>query len=96
MDIAAPMDTAVVAAADGHVRFTGAQRGFGEMIVLFHLEGIETAYAHLNSITVNPGQQVLQGQLIGRVGRSGNATGPHLHYEVREDGQPINPVLFLP
>lgn len=96
IDIAAPMDTAVWAAANGNVGFAGVQRGFGNIVVLFHTDGVETAYAHLNSIVVKMGQRVLQGQLIGRVGRSGNATGSHLHYEVRENGHCVNPRPFLP
>jgi len=96
LDIGLPVDTPVLAAADGVVTFAGVMGKYGNLIVLRHQAAFETAYAHLEAILVELGQKVLRGQTIARSGRSGNATGPHLHYEVRVDGHPVDPRPYLP
>ena len=95
IDIDAPYGTPVRAAADGYV--TGAQMGagYGRQIVLNHGHNVLTLYGHLSAIAVVPGQHVTQGQVIGYVGQSGRATGPHLHYEVRVHNVPVNPHKYL-
>ena len=79
------------AAADGRVKFSGQRRGYGQMIVIDHGGGIETAYAHNERNLVSVGQRVAQGETIARVGRSGRATGYHLHFEFRRHGQALDP-----
>lgn len=95
VDIDAPYGTAVRVTADGMV--TGAQMGagYGRQVVVNHGHGVETLYAHLSSIAVVPGQHVTCGQVIGYVGQSGRATGPHLHYEVRVHNVPVNPYKYM-
>jgi murein DD-endopeptidase MepM/ murein hydrolase activator NlpD len=95
IDIEAPYGTPVRAAGDGE--FTGAQlgAGYGRQIVLDHGHGLLTVYGHLSAIAVVPGQHVTRGQVIGYVGQTGRATGPHLHYEVRVHNVPVNPHKYL-
>ena len=92
-DFAAPSGTPILAAADGEVMQVGWMRGYGRTILLGHGQDRETRYAHLSAVTpgLRPGDRVSQGEVIGRVGRTGLATGPHLHYEIVEAGQPIDP-----
>jgi len=85
-----------MATADGEVIFAGNHGRYGKMVVLQHAGGHQTVYAHLDAYTVSVGKKVRQKEVIGRVGRTGNATTTHLHYEVREKGQPVNPAKFLP
>ncbi len=92
IDLEAPRGAPIQAAAGGRVKFAGYRRGYGQMIVIDHGRGIETAYAHNERNLVAPGQRVTQGEVIGRVGRSGRATGYHLHFEYRRHGQALNPV----
>ena len=97
IDIAVPRGTAVYATADGTVGFAG--RGgdhFGRKVVIDHGNGLQTVYAHLSGIKTKEGRHVLRGEVIGKVGSSGRATGPHLHYEVRLNGKPVNPAAYLP
>lgn len=95
LDIAAPKGTPVFATADGIVGFAGwNDGGYGRLVTLWHGAGYETRYAHLKKCEVDQGQRVRQGQCIGRVGATGRATGPHLHYEVRQNGQPKDPLEF--
>lgn len=93
-DFRAPWGAIVRAAADGVVDFAGVGNGFGNYIRLSHGRDVQTLYAHLSSIapTVKKGAQVKYGQVIGRVGQTGLATGPHLHYELKIDGSQINPM----
>ncbi len=95
IDISAPFGTPVRAAADGDV--TGAQMGsgYGREVVLDHGHDVRTVYAHLSAVAVLPGQHVTCGQVIGYVGETGRATGPHLHYEVRVHNVPVNPHKYL-
>ncbi len=94
IDIAAPTGTSVRAAAAGQVIIAGSMGGYGTIVVIDHGNGISTAYAHLSSIWVGGGT-VSQGQGIGAVGCTGSCTGPHLHFEVRVNGSPVNPLSYL-
>ncbi len=91
VDIAAPWGTPVRAAAPGTVLFAGWFGGYGKLVVLDH-GGVTTLYGHLSSIEVAAGQKVRAGQVIGRVGSTGYSTGPHLHFEIRVDGRPVDPL----
>jgi len=94
-DIRAARGTRVYVAGDGHVIFAGRQHGYGKVIYVDHGGGIVTRYAHLSRIEVRRGDDVTAATEIGRVGSTGRATGPHLHFEVRIDGRPVNPVLAM-
>jgi murein DD-endopeptidase MepM/ murein hydrolase activator NlpD len=96
IDIAAPEGTSIEAAAAGTVIFAGVQRGYGNLAIVDHGAGEATVYAHCEQVLVKQGDAVTAGQVIARVGRTGRATGPHLHFEVRERAQPRNPLLYLP
>jgi len=91
IDFAAPTGTAVRAVGDGTVEFAGRQNGYGNIIILKHRNNQQTVYAHLSRIDVKVGQSVNQSQFIGAVGSTGWATGPHLHFEFRVNGQYTNP-----
>jgi murein DD-endopeptidase MepM/ murein hydrolase activator NlpD len=94
-DIEAPMGTPVIAGARGQVSFVGWQNGYGQLVVIDHGGGLSTRYGHLSHIDVDLGQSVSRGQLLGKVGSTGRSTGPHLHYEVRINDQPVNPLQYL-
>jgi murein DD-endopeptidase MepM/ murein hydrolase activator NlpD len=81
--------------ASGRVIFTGRAGGYGNCVRIRHTNNLETWYGHLSRITVKEGQQVMLGQLIGKVGSTGRSTGPHLHYEVRRNGKAVNPKQYL-
>jgi len=81
--------------ASGRVIFTGREGGYGNCIHIRHTSSLETWYGHLSRITVHEGQHVSVGDVIGRVGSTGRSTGPHLHYEVRKNGVPVNPIKYL-
>lgn len=91
IDIQAAYGKEVPAAGAGVVVFSGAQGGYGNTVVIDHQGGVQTRYAHLSSIQVEAGAQVAAGSVIGRVGSSGRSTGPHLHFEVLQNGHPVNP-----
>jgi murein DD-endopeptidase MepM/ murein hydrolase activator NlpD len=91
VDLRAAYGTEVPAAAAGEVTFAGEQGGYGTMVVVRHEDGFETRYAHLSSTAVQAGDRVDAGQAVGRVGSSGRSTGPHLHFEVRRNGQQLDP-----
>ncbi|MGP8175140.1 MAG: M23 family metallopeptidase [Terracidiphilus sp.] len=95
IDIDAPYGTPVRAAADGEVTGASMVAGYGREIVLDHGHDVLTLYGHLSAMAVVPGQHVIRGQVIGYVGQSGRATGPHLHYEVRVHNVPVNPHKYL-
>jgi murein DD-endopeptidase MepM/ murein hydrolase activator NlpD len=95
LDLSAPKGTKVRATADGRVTFAGRSGDFGRLVVIEHSGGYETRYAHLKSIEVTKGKKLKRGAVIGRVGKSGNATGFHLHYEIRLQGTPVNPRSYL-
>ncbi|MGH7777127.1 MAG: murein hydrolase activator EnvC family protein [Candidatus Dormibacterales bacterium] len=97
IDIAAPMGTPVLAADDGVVVLVGSsQFGYGNYVILAHAGGLVTLYGHLEQALVKVGQAVRQGQPIGLEGMTGNATGPHVHFELRIGGQPVDPAPYLP
>ena len=91
VDFAAPTGTTVMAAADGTVTYAGTNGSYGRFVQLRHPGGEITEYAHLSSVLVNVGQRVRQEDAIGRVGMTGTATGPHLHYQLMQDGRYVNP-----
>jgi len=95
VDISAPTGTPVKAAADGVVSYAQYFGGYGRLVIVTHNSGIETYYAHLSKFDVIAGQEIRQSELVGRVGSSGRVTAPHLHYEVRVGGAPVNPYRYL-
>jgi murein DD-endopeptidase MepM/ murein hydrolase activator NlpD len=95
-DISAPMGTPINVTADGVVVVAGWMKGYGNGIYVDHGNGITTRYGHLSRIDVVVGQTVKRGAHLGLVGSTGRSTGPHLHYEVRINGQPASPRDYLP
>lgn len=95
VDLRAPMHTEILAAASGLVLLAGWYGGYGKCIIIVHGGGYETLYAHCSEWLVHQGEHVRQGQEIALSGMTGDATGPHLHFEVRKDGKPVNPVPYL-
>jgi len=91
IDVAAPLGTAVSATAGGVVRKASAEGDWGKLVVIEHGQGFSTFYAHLDEIDVEAGMKVTVGQVIGKVGNTGQSTGPHLHYEVRKNEDQVNP-----
>jgi murein DD-endopeptidase MepM/ murein hydrolase activator NlpD len=91
VDIKARWGDPVGASQAGIVQFAGWYHGYGNMIIVAHGGGVTTHYAHLSSFDVEAGTRVERGTIIGRAGSTGRATSPHLHYEVRLDGNPLNP-----
>src|SRR5437763_6929645 len=95
LDLLAPFGTAVIAAAPGRVAWAGRRDGWGKLVTVAHGHGVRTMYAHLSTVAVKVGQWVAGGTVVGRVGATGDATGPHLHYEVRVGGAAIDPLRAL-
>lgn len=95
VDLAAPSGTPIFATAEGVIVFAGRQRGYGNVVKIRHAFGFETVYAHLSKSRVQLGQRVERGARIADMGSTGRSTGSHLHYEVRIDGQAINPDRFM-
>jgi len=95
VDISVPDGMEVRSMARGRVRFAGTMSGYGKVIWLDHRGGVITVYGHLSSIQVRNGEEVRGGQIIGLSGHSGNATGPHLHFEVWRHGREVDPVPLL-
>lgn len=95
IDISSPLGNKVVATADGTVGFAGRRVGYGKLVTVNHRFGLATRYGHLARIVVTRGQKVRRGDVIGYVGATGRATGPHVHYEVRLNGRPLDPLRFL-
>lgn len=95
IDILAPLGTPVRAAMEGRVTFSGVLRGYGNVVVLEHPGGFYTVYAHNLVNLVREGQWVERGEVIARVGRTGNATTPHLHFEIRNGARAIDPMKML-
>ena len=94
-DMAAKHGSAILATADGVINFAGWEKGYGKLIKIKHDFGYETRYAHLSKINVSVGQRVSQGDRIGKMGNTGRSTGTHLHYEIRRNGKPINPMKYI-
>ncbi len=95
IDLAAPYGTPIKASEGGVVIYSGWYGGYGKVVILDHAKGFSTLYAHLSSTKVAVGARVKQGEVVGFEGSTGYATGPHLHFEVREQGKPKNPVIYL-
>ena len=95
LDMVAEEGTIVRATAAGTVVSAGWSGGYGEMVEIKHADGVSTRYGHLSEILVSSGMHVDAGTAIGRVGSTGRSTGPHLHYETRRDGRPVDPALYL-
>lgn len=95
LDIAAPFGEAIYACDNGEVEFVGENGVYGLMVIIDHKNGYKTLYAHMSKAVVKEGDKVKQDEKIGEVGATGNATGNHLHLEIRKDGVPLNPGLYL-
>ncbi|HET9869162.1 MAG TPA: LysM peptidoglycan-binding domain-containing M23 family metallopeptidase [bacterium] len=95
LDFRAKYGKSVFAAATGRVTYAGVAGGYGNLIIVYHNKEYRTYYGHLSSILVKAGERVRRGQLIGKVGETGHATGPHLHFEIRKYGKPIDPLPLI-
>jgi len=95
IDVAAPRGTPILAAAKGRVTFAGWRAGYGYTVELDHGYGYQTLYGHADKVLVRQGQTVARGDVIAQVGSTGLATSPHLHYEVRVGGRPVNPMNYV-
>ncbi|WP_095959518.1 LysM peptidoglycan-binding domain-containing M23 family metallopeptidase [Corallococcus macrosporus] len=95
IDLAAPSGTPVKTAQAGTVLYAGEQRGYGNIVIVEHTNKLITLYAHNRDLRVKTGQKVRRAQVIATVGESGRTSGPHLHFEVRLDGRPVDPLDYL-
>lgn len=95
IDLRASIGTPIRAVASGRVVFAGDYAQYGKLVVLSHVQGLTTHYAHCKNIGVSVGQVVHVGEFLGQVGRSGRTTGPHLHFELRHNGKALNPILLF-
>lgn len=95
LDIANLPGTPIRAPADGVITFASTKAGYGQTVILDHGYGLETWYAHARKLFVKPGQKIRRGDLLAHVGNSGRSTGPHLHYEVRVHGTPVDPLSYI-
>ena len=95
LDFAGPRGTPILATSEGVVTKAGWHGGYGNTVIIRHAFGIETLYAHLHRVDVREGERVSRGQRIGGMGTTGRSTGVHLHYEVRIDGTPVNPMTWI-
>lgn len=97
LDLAGPRGTPIISSEKGYVIYTGREfRGYGNLVVIEHSPEWATLYSHLDRILVKEGQFVKQGEIIGKMGRTGRASGVHLHFEIRHNRQPVNPQAYLP
>ena len=96
LDISAVAGTPILASAAGRVTFAGTRTGYGKTVEIDHGYGISSLYAHLSRLDVQLGDVVERGQLVGAMGTTGRSTGPHLHFEVRLDGNAVDPMDYLP
>lgn len=94
-DMEAPSGTPISAAANGTVTYAGWMNGYGQIVIIDHGGGLFTRYGHMSRIEATVGQTVTRGQLIGLVGSTGRSTGPHVHYEVRINDKPVDPLPYL-
>ena len=95
IDLGVDYDSPIHAAAAGIVTYADWVSGYGNTVIIDHGESVETLYGHNNSVCVVAGQMVAQGQVIALAGSTGNSTGPHCHFEVRVDGEPVDPMGYL-
>ena len=95
LDIAAPYGTDIKASAPGTVTFSGVQGGYGNLIIIDHGNGVESYYGHCSSLIAEVGDVVEAGDVIAKVGSTGNSTGNHLHFEIRLNGSTVNPQRYL-
>ena len=95
LDIRASRGTPIKASSSGQVAYSGWMSGYGKVVVIQHSNGYSTLYGHCSSISVNKGQHVSAGEIIARVGSRGRATGPHVHFELRQGNRPVNPLQYL-
>lgn len=96
IDLAAPKGTNIYASEGGTVKFAGwNSTGYGYLVIISHKDNYETYYAHCSKLLVNKGDIVEKGDLIAKVGSTGNSTGPHVHFEVRLNGEPLNPYDYI-
>jgi len=96
IDLLADRGTPIQSAADGQVIFSGPNGNYGNVVMIQHLGGFVSVYAHNKANLVKVNQYVSQGKVIAEVGSTGNSTAPHLHFEIRKHDEPLNPVFFLP
>jgi len=96
VDITCPTGTTIIASRGGSVRFSGREGGYGLLVILDHGDGTISYYAHMSKLIVKVGDTVEQGGRLGLSGRTGHATGPHLHFEIRTNERPVDPLTVLP
>jgi murein DD-endopeptidase MepM/ murein hydrolase activator NlpD len=94
LDIAVDFGAPVTATADGLVIYAAPHAGYGNLVIVYHSNGITTRYGHLSRISVEAGQRVKRSDQIGNAGSTGRSTGPHVHYEIRENDQPVDPLRY--
>jgi murein DD-endopeptidase MepM/ murein hydrolase activator NlpD len=95
IDFKGPVGTPIVATADGQVKTSGYNGGYGYSVVIDHGYGYESLYAHMTKTAVNAGETVKRGEIVGYLGSTGRSSGPHLHYGIYRDGQAVNPRIYL-
>lgn len=95
LDIASRYGTPIYAVAEGTVKFTGNYGGYGNLVIISHGNGVETYYGHCSSICTTVGTKINPGDVIAKVGSTGNSTGNHLHFEIRIDGTSVNPQKYI-
>ena len=96
LDLAAPRSAPIRAVAAGLVVFSDVYKGYGNLVVIKHQDGITSHYGHNQANLVNPGERIQAGQIIAEVGSTGLSTGPHLHLEIRKNGKPMDPLKLFP
>lgn len=96
IDLAVPPGSHVRTVSAGRVIYADVNGAYGKLVTVQHKDGYTSLYAHLSELSVNPGQKVKAGQVIGRVGSTGRSTGPHLHFEWRQNGKVLDPIKHFP
>lgn len=96
IDLAAPMNSPIRAIAEGTVVFADRYKGYGNLVVIDHGDGLTSHYGHCHEINVAPLEHIAAGQIVATVGKTGNVTGPHLHLEIRKEGKAVDPQNYLP